>query len=263
MMQKTILITGSTDGIGLETARTLVELGHRVLLHGRNRERLEAAKRQLVGKGGQVEGYLANLSQMDQVEQLASEVAARHEWIDVLINNAGVLKTDQPITENGWDVRFAVNTLAPCLLTQRLWPLLGSTARVLSLSSAAQAPVNLQALTGEVVISNAMTVYAQSKLALTMWSRQMALKHPGGPVMIAVNPGSLLATKMVREGFGMAGHDIRIGADILIRLALEDIFNNASGLYFDNDAGQLGDPHPDALDEQKLAAVVDAIEALL
>lgn len=70
-----------------------------------------------------------------------------------------------------------------------------------------------------------MAAYAQSKLALTMWSRSLALSLNGdGPAIIAVNPGSLLGTKMVKEGFGMAGGDIGIGAEILVRAALEDEF---------------------------------------
>lgn len=84
-----------------------------------------------------------------------------------------------------------------------------------------------------------------------------------GPVFIAVNPGSLLATKMVKEGFGMADHDISIGSDILTRLALEDEFATVSGQYLDNDSGQFVSPHPDALNPQKSESIVQAIEAVL
>ncbi|MCB1800010.1 MAG: oxidoreductase, partial [Gammaproteobacteria bacterium] len=82
-------------------------------------------------------------------------------------------------------------------------------------------------------------------------------------VFVAVNPGSLLATKMVKEGFGMDGNDIRIGSDILIRAALSDEFAEASGLYFDNDKGRFASPHPDALDLQKCKDVVRVIEEVL
>jgi hypothetical protein len=84
-----------------------------------------------------------------------------------------------------------------------------------------------------------------------------------GPVFIAVNPGSLLATKMVKEGFGMAGKDIHIGRDILVRAALSDEFSTASGTYFDNDSGQFSSPHADALDSGKSTQVMRAIEAVL
>ena len=148
-MSKTILLTGATDGIGLETAKMLVAMGHRVLVHGRNPQKLAAVEKTLtkLAGGGSVESYVADLSRMADVEALASAVTEQHEKLDVLINNAGVFKTADTVTADGLDVRFVVNTIAPYLLTQRLLPLLGKTGRVINLSSAAQAPVNLQALT--------------------------------------------------------------------------------------------------------------------
>jgi len=265
-MQKTILITGSTDGIGLETAKMLVSQGHHVLLHGRNAEKLDAVKQKLsaLAGAGSIGSYVADLSRMADVETLANEVSEKHNQLDVLINNAGVFKTPNPITRDGLDVRFAVNTLAPYLLTKKLLPLMNTSGRVINLSSAAQSPVNPEALAGRVRLPDDLNAYAQSKLAITMWSYSLAhsLKDKG-PVVIAVNPGSLLATKMVKEGFGMAGKDIRIGADIITRLALADEFENDSGRYFDNDSGQFTSPHHDALDPQKSEKIVGVIEAIL
>jgi NAD(P)-dependent dehydrogenase (short-subunit alcohol dehydrogenase family) len=201
---------------------------------------------------------------MTDVEALATAVTEKHSKLDVLINNAGIFKTSEPITKGGLDVRFVVNTIAPYLLTQRLLPLMASSARVINLSSAAQAPVDLEALAGRVRLDDDFAAYAQSKLALTMWSCSMALSlKDKGPLIIAVNPGSLLATKMVKEGFGTAGKDIGIGADILTRAALTDEFATASGQYFDNDSGRFASPHADALNPQKCDRVVQAIEAVL
>lgn len=130
-MQKTILLTGATDGIGFETARMLFEQGHRVLLHGRSPEKLADTEKTLnaLSGGGRTECYVAGLSRMTEVEKLAAEVAERHSRLDVLINNAGVLKTPQPVTPEGLDVRFVVNTLAPCLLTQKLLPLIDASGQ--------------------------------------------------------------------------------------------------------------------------------------
>lgn len=265
-MQKTILITGSTDGIGLEAAKALYSRGHHILLHGRNPAKLKTAERTLseLSGDGRVDSYLADLSRMAEVEALGQAIADTQERLDVVINNAGVLRTADTFTGDGLDVRFAVNTFAPYLLTQRLLPLLGPEARVINLSSAAQAPVDLAALAGRTKIPDQLNAYAQSKLALTMWSRTMADSQPeNGVVFVAVNPGSLLATKMVKEGFGMAGKDIHIGADILVRASLADEFMGASGKYFDNDKGRFASPHPDALDLQKCQEMVRAIEAVL
>jgi len=265
-MQKTIFITGSTDGIGLETAKMLVSQGHHVLIHGRNPIKIEEAKKILsdLNAAGNIESYQADLSDLSAVNDLAEAVAKKHKKIDVLINNAGILKTSNPITTDGLDVRFVVNTIAPYLLTQKLLPLMDAKARVISLSSAAQASVNPDALAGKIKLADDLEAYSQSKLALTMWSRHMALiLKNNSPVFIAVNPGSLLATKMVKEGFGMEGSDISIGAKILVRLALEDEFETASGKYFDNDYGRLASPHQDALNIQKSEAIVHTIENIL
>lgn len=265
-MQKIILVTGSTDGIGLATAKMLVSMGHHVLLHGRNPTKLADVERALseLSGGGRVESYQTDLSRLSDVVTLAKVITEQHAHLDVLINNAGVFRVADPITQEGLDVRFVVNTIAPYLLTQRLLPMLESSGRVINLSSAAQSPVDPKALTGQVTLPNDFSAYAQSKLALTMWSRSVALSlKDEGPTMIAVNPGSMLGSKMVKEGFGVAGGDIRIGAEILVRAALADEFAAATGLYFDNDSEQFSSPHPDALNPQKSEEIVHIIENIL
>jgi len=107
-----------------------------------------------------------------------------------------------------------------------------------------------------------MPAYAQSKLAITMWTRAMA-EHPDGPLFSAVNPGSLLNTNMVKAGWGGSDNDVGIGADILVRAALSDEFKGRSGDYFDNDSGRFAPPHPNGLDEKKIADVVIAIKTTL
>ena len=262
-MTKTILITGSTDGIGLETAKMLASDGNRILLHGRNPTKLADALKTVseTPGAGPVESYAANLSSMAETQSLAASVAEKHASLDVLINNAGVFNASDPVTSDGIDVRFAVNTLAPYLLTQRLSPLLGKSGRVINLSSAAQSPVDPRLIAAPVALSD-FEAYAQSKLAITMWSREMAKAFgEDGPVVVAVNPGSLLATKMVKEAFGSPGSDVGIGARILVKAALSDEFASASGKYFDNDSGRFAKPHPDALDDRKSKAVTAAVEA--
>ena len=263
-MQKTILITGSTDGIGLETAKMLVSMGHHVLLHGRNSVKLEKTKEILfsLSNDGKIESYLADLSRIVDVENFAQEVIQKHNKLDVLINNAGILNSPETITEDGLDVRFAVNTIAPYFLTQKLLSLFDKTGRIINLSSAAQSPVDLEELAKHSGLDN-MPAYSQSKLALTMWSFAIANLFKQGPSFIAVNPGSLLATKMVKEGFGLDGNDIQIGANILVRAALEKDFANVSGKYFDNDLGQFASPHQDALSMKKCDEVVNTIENIL
>ncbi|MDO6654396.1 SDR family NAD(P)-dependent oxidoreductase [Anaerobacillus sp. 1_MG-2023] len=253
-----ILITGATDGIGLATARKLISEGHEVLLHGRNAKKLAN-----VTNGFEMndsEQYVADLSQLSQVKKLAREIIEKHDWLDVLINNAGVYHSPTPTNEAGLDIRFAVNTLAPYLLTKELLPLMNESSRVINLSSAAQAPVDAKALAGSKNL-RAGEAYAQSKLALTMWTFELAKQV--APVLVAVNPKSLLGSKMVKKAFGVDGEDINIGAEILCQAALSEEFKDASGKYFDNDIEEFGEPHPDAQDQNKCADLVQQLDVII
>lgn len=259
-MEKTILITGSTDGIGLELAKKLCKKGHKVLIHGRDLSKLKMVKQLLDEK---VETYLADLSDFEDIQKMINEIKSRHSKLDLLINNAGVYKTTDTITKDGLDIRFMVNTIAPYLLTKELLPLLDKTSRVINLSSAAQAPVNLEALKGNVSLGDG-EAYAQSKLAITMWTNYMAhqyKEHFG--VMVSINPASFLGSKMVKEAYGIDGKDLNIGVDILLRASLSDKFQDANGKYFDNDIEQFSSPYPDALDISKCKQLVETIEKIL
>ncbi|MEM6364623.1 MAG: SDR family NAD(P)-dependent oxidoreductase, partial [Planctomycetota bacterium] len=210
MSQKRILLTGATDGIGLETARRLASLGHQLLLHGRSRSKLDCVESDLRTEfnGSVNEGYVADLSDLSAVKKLAGEVRSKHESIDVLINNAGVFMTPTPRTRDGLDVRFVVNSVSPYLLTQQLLPIIPSDGRVINLSSAAQSRVDLLALSGKVRVGDS-EAYAQSKLAITMWTRSMAESlGSNAPVIVAVNPGSFLNSKMVQQAYGRPGKDL-------------------------------------------------------
>jgi NAD(P)-dependent dehydrogenase (short-subunit alcohol dehydrogenase family) len=253
-MRKTIFITGATDGIGLLTAQKLIAGGHQVLLHGRHPDKLNRISASLDG----APTYCADLSVIDEVTSLSSAILAEYQQLDVLINNAGVLKTTDTKTKTGRDVRFEVNTLSPYILTQNLLNIIPKSGRIINLSSAAQAPVDIEAMM-EYKAMEDMAAYAQSKLAMTIWSAQLAATMPNGPICVSVNPGSLLASKMVKEGFGIEGKDLNIGADILVRAALSADFSNASGMHFDNDRGEFAAPHQAANDGQHVEAVMATI----
>ncbi|WP_022794727.1 SDR family NAD(P)-dependent oxidoreductase [Marinococcus halotolerans] len=253
-----ILITGATDGIGMETARMLTKEGHEVLLHGRSEEKLADVAKETGNENA--EQYVADLSQMANVRSFARAVREKHSHLDVLINNAGVYTAPGEKTEDGLDVRFAVNAVAPYILTNELLPLMDDSGRIVNLSSAAQKPVDAKALSGDADLQDG-EAYAQSKLALTMWTVELA--DSIDPVIVAVNPGSLLGSKMVKTAFGVEGNDITIGANILYQAALSDTFADASGKYFDNDSGDFGDPHPDAMDRDKRAELIKQIEGII
>ena len=258
MISKVILITGSTDGIGLATARLLLEQGQQVLIHGRTQDKVDKTLESLRSdfSNEKVEGYVADLTDLSAVKTFADTVKNKRSSLDVLINNAGVFKIPNPMTNDGLDSRFVVNTLVPFYLTSLLEVTFKKGSRIVNLSSAAQRPVNIDALTGNVVIEDDFEAYAQSKLALTMWSHQKGLEmKSNGIMMVAVNPGSMLASNMVKEGFGVQGNDLSIGADILSRAALSDEFNHAYGLYYDNDIHAFNKAHPDIYDRKKYKTI--------
>lgn len=264
-MKKTILITGATDGIGFETAKSLVAAGHHVIIHGRNPEKVKQVSEQLASINStiHVETLIADLSQQEAVNSMTEQLESRDGQIDIVINNAGIFTTSAPINEKGIDIRFMVNTLAPYQITKALLPLMPSTGRVVNLSSAAQKSVNLDALAGKVRLGD-NDAYAQSKLALTMWSHALGKTQGSkGPVIVSVNPKSFLGSKMVNQAYGIAGSDLSIGADILVRAALSDEFATAQGRYYDNDIGAFADAHPDTYQASKVESLLKAMDDLL
>ena len=263
-MSKTILITGSTDGLGLETAKALVTEGHRVVIHGRSQEKIARALSELAPSAAAgVHGVCADLSSLQIIPAFVAGLRDVVPELDVLINNAGLYKVGEPILPSGLDVRFVVNTIAPYALVKQLTPLFVPGARVVNLSSAAQAPLDMEAFRGHRRLDDG-SAYAQSKLALTAWTHMLSQSSAASdPLFIAVNPGSFLATKMVREAYGSSGRDISQGVDILLRAALSEEFATAGGKYFDNDSGRFADPHPAALDVAKGQALIDEMDGIL
>jgi len=262
---KTILITGSTDGIGKLAAIKLAKDGHHILLHGRNSDKLKNTilKVKEHSKDANVSGFVSDFSDLESVNEMIKEVSSEISKIDVLINNAGVFKSSNQTNKDGLDLRIVVNYLAPYVLTRGLLPLVNKSIspRIINLSSAAQASVSVAALRGDDILAT-QAAYAQSKLALTMWSFDFAKKNPN-IVTIAVNPGSLLNTKMVQEAYGKYWSSADKGADIIYDTALLDMYSGSNGKYFDNDAGSFNTAHGDAYDQKKISELMTETENII
>ena len=263
-MRKVVLITGASGGIGFETARMMAAAGHHVLLQGRSPERLDAAVRMLsiTCSKARVDRYAADLSSMGEVIDLARTVADEHAALDVIVNGAGVHYALDEITEDGLDIRFAINAIAPWLLTRGLLSRLGSSGRVINVSTSRQRSVDLEALTGNVRLADGMA-YAQSHLALTMWSRALGRSlGDAGPSIIVVDPGST-AVRTVIEGDAARESDLRAGARVIVRAALESEYAGASSGVFDAGSNTFLAPHPDVADLRKSSAVLCAMESVI
>ncbi len=262
---KNILITGSTDGIGKSAAIELAKDGHSVILHGRDPQKLSDTTEELrkTAKEGSIMGIVADFSDLRSVTEMAHKLKDEVPVIDVVINNAGIFKSWESLNNNGLDIRYVVNYLSPFLLTNELIPLLkkADSPRIINVSSAAQSSINYEVFTGKKIESEGES-YAQSKLALTMWSFRLAKKHRDLSVL-AVNPGSLLNTKMVKEAYGTYWSSADKGSSILYDLAVSEKYDGITGKYFDNDKGSFGQAHADAYDDSKIDKLVIETTRLL
>jgi len=240
MPSKTMLVTGATDGIGMQTAIDLARLGHHVLIHGRSQARGEC----LVGhirqtiQHAQVELVLADLAQMAQVRALAQDILDKYPRLDVLINNAGVFQDTRTLTGDGFETTFAVNHLAPFLLTNLLLERLKASApsRIISVSSGTHrgGQIEWDNLQGERHYSG-YDAYSRSKLANVLFAFALARRLKGtGVTSNALHPG-VISTKLLHAGWKSAGGaDLERGAETSVMLATDPAVEGITGRYFDN-----------------------------
>jgi NAD(P)-dependent dehydrogenase (short-subunit alcohol dehydrogenase family) len=239
--QQTILVTGATDGLGRALARELAARGATVLLHGRSQARLEDTRQELVEATGsdRLRSYRADLASLEQVRRLAREVTGDQGRLDVLVNNAGIAGGGpREDSADGYELRFAVNYLAPFLLTHLLLPLLrrSAPARIVNVASVGQRPIDFD----DVMLErgyDGLRAYRQSKLAQVMFTFELAerLRAAGeaGVTVNALHPATLMNTKMALETFGHAMSTIQDGVAATLRLAVAPELDGVSGRYFD------------------------------
>jgi NAD(P)-dependent dehydrogenase (short-subunit alcohol dehydrogenase family) len=239
MSKKIVLITGSTDGIGFQTALELANKGHKIILHGRNEEKAAAALTELSNliKNPDLDFVYGDLASLHEVFELSERIKSKFPKLDVLINNAGIYANDFRLSVDGYELTFAVNHLAHFLLTLNLLPLLkkSGTARIINVSSVAhkRGRIDFNNLKGENDF-NAYATYAQSKLANVLFSNLLAEKLNGTNVTSnSLHPG-VITTKLLKSGFSMSGASLKDGAVTSVYLAVAEEVQNISGKYFDN-----------------------------
>jgi NAD(P)-dependent dehydrogenase (short-subunit alcohol dehydrogenase family) len=209
------VVTGASSGIGLHTALGLARAGMRIIMAGRDRGRTEAARRLVVERSGsdRVEVALADFSRLGDVRRLAEEILAGHDRLDVLVNNAGLFSPRYRLSADGIELTFAVNHLAPFLLTNLLLDRLKASrpARIVTVASEAHRHHRIDI--GDLTRPRDWTMsrgYGRSKLCNILFTRELAARlDPGEVIATCLHPG------MVATGIGQRGGLLELGWRVL------------------------------------------------
>jgi NAD(P)-dependent dehydrogenase (short-subunit alcohol dehydrogenase family) len=253
MAGKTVLITGSTDGVGRYVAARLAAEGAKVLIHGRDAKRAEALIDEIKQSGHAPPAfYQADLASLAEARRLADAVTADHKRLDVFISNAGIGSQNggalRQESADGYELRFAVNYLAGFLLAYRLLPLIKAAApsRIVNVASLGQHPIDFD----DVMIAknySGSRAYAQSKLSQIMFTIDLADELKGSGVTVnALHPATYMNTTMVRAGGITPISTVEQGGAAILHLVSGDDVAGKSGLFFNgmNEAKA----HPQAYD---------------
>ena len=254
MSGRVCLVTGATNGIGRETALGLARLGAAVVVHGRDPARTEAAVEEIRSRSGNpdVEPLLADFSALEDVRRAASEFLASGRPLHVLVNNAGVMRAAREVTEDGFEMMFGVNHLAPFLFTNLLLDRLkeSAPARVVTVSSVAhrRARIDFDDLQHERGRYRAMGVYGESKLANVLFSYELARRLEGtGVTANCLHPG-VVRTGLTGGNHGLYGRAMGLAAKLIgplltspakgartsIHAASSPDLDGVTGAYLDN-----------------------------
>ncbi|WP_432827760.1 SDR family NAD(P)-dependent oxidoreductase [Dactylosporangium sp. CA-092794] len=255
-----VLLTGATSGLGRWLAPRLGAAGLTVLLHGRDPEKVERGVAEVAAAGGKAEGFVADLARRADVDRLAAEVAGRE--LTALVNNAGVgfgaPGTGRELSPDGYELRWAVNLLAPVWLTTALLPTLkaNAPARVVNVGSLGQAPIDFADPQLERHYDG-ITAYRRAKLALAAWTFDLAEELAGtGVTANCLHPATFMDTEMVRVAGQAPYTTVEQGGAATLRLILDE---TRTGLFFDGQ--RVAEPHRDARDPRVRARLREVLRA--
>ncbi len=236
MNGKTILVTGSTDGVGRYVAERLAADGASVIVHGRDQARGDALVERIAQQGGEARFLRADLASLAEVCTLAEAVRDTSDGLDALVNNAGIGTSGakRELSADGYELRFAVNYLAGFLLTRLLLDLLErhAPARVVNVSSAGQQPIDFY----DVMLTHGYSggrAYCQSKLAQILFTIDLAEELEGRNVTVnCLHPATYMDTTMVRLSGVRPMSTVEEGGAAILQLVQSKALQGKSGLYF-------------------------------
>ena len=243
-----VLVTGSTSGIGKATAASLLTQGADVIIHGRDKNRCKAAQHDLTEKTGREPNLvIADLSDQQQVRSMAQEIASKFTHLNIIINNAGTYEKKHRLTPDGIEMTFAVNYIAPFLLTRQLLPNLkkNAPARIVNVASTAHEDIqeidwdDLPALNRY----DPWKAYALSKFGDVVFTYMLARELEGTDVTTTCLHPGVADTKILRKAFpGIPGISPEQGAQTSVYLALSKDVEKASGKFFENNKAVRSSP---------------------
>jgi NAD(P)-dependent dehydrogenase (short-subunit alcohol dehydrogenase family) len=235
MRGKIALVTGSTDGIGKQTALELAQMGATVLVHGRDAVSCRRAASDITGHTGNrdVFAYTADFGSLEQIRKLSEEIHAQWDHLDVLINNAGVREKTHRHTEDGFEMTFGVNYLAPFLLTGLLLDLMRKSVsgRIVNVSSMVHAgSIDFESLQGEKGFSGS-EAYSVSKLCNILFTYELAERLESEKLTVnCLHPG-VINTKLLRVAWS-GGSSVTEGSKTSVFLASSPEVEGITGKYF-------------------------------
>ena len=196
-----VVVTGATDGIGRETAMSLARLGARVIIHGRSPEKATRVIEAIEADGGTVDSVLADFTTESAVHELADAVLEEMETVDVLINNAGAHFRKGRLTEDGVERTFAVNHVAPFVLTNRLAPAIeAADGRVITVASGVHQRSGFDIDSMDSVQSyDGLDAYGESKFANILFTYELARRFESATTN-CLHPGFVPGSALWREG---------------------------------------------------------------
>ena len=240
MENKTVLVTGGTDGIGRETALQLARLGARVLVHGRDKEKgiqvVDEINRDTCEEN--VSLYIADFSSLADVKRMAEDIKREQTELHVLVNNAGNFYKERMLSADDIEMTMAVNHFAPFLLTLLLLDLLKASApaRIVNVASSSHKlikSVDFENLQGETNYDG-FTAYSLSKLGNVLFTQSLADKfEETGVAANALHPG-VVNTKLLRKSYHLDGMSVDNGAQTSVYLASSPAVEGVSGKYYKN-----------------------------
>ena len=249
------LVTGATSGIGKATALALAKSGLHIVAAGRSKERVDAVVRLILGDGGSADGLVFDLGSLDTVRRAAAEVRSAGASLDILVNNAGI-GMGNGMTDDGFEVHWAVNHIGPFLLTREVGPVLADRGRVVTVASDwhyRARDLKLDQARSRAWGPFGLGRYATTKTANILFTRELARRRPDLRTY-AVHPGlvdSGIFPAWVKPFFGSGLKMPAEGADSVVWCATSEEVAGQSGLYYSN--RQVQAPSPLAADDDVAA----------